>query len=165
MRPSRLALIVAFVLNVAACAYYWPTAPAVLWSHFTGSGVPDGRMPKEGFFLMWIALTALPTVIGLGYGLLLPRLSLRSINMPNKELWLAPERREETFRDLADMIAWLTAPVSLFLLATNIEIVAANARTPVRLGPATTINVVVLLAVIFAVVIRYLLHWSSPPER
>jgi uncharacterized membrane protein len=165
MRPSRLALLVAFLLNVAACAYHWPTAPVLFWSHFDASGLPDGRMPKDAFFLTWIALSAMPAVLALVYGGLLPRLPMNRINMPNKELWMAPERREATFRDLADMIAWLMAPTSLFIFVMQESIVAANSRVPVRLAPSMTLYVIVLLAVLAAVIIRYMVHWSSPPER
>lgn len=165
MRPARLTLLIVFVLNVAACAYHWPTAPAILWSHFSANGLPDGRMPKGGFFVMWIGLTALPTALGFGYDLLLRRLPIANISMPNKEWWLAPERREATFRDLSDMVAWLTASVSVFLGATNVAIVTANAHAPVQLGSAITVNVLVLLAVVAAIVIGYLLHWSRTPDR
>ncbi len=165
MRPARLVLLMMVVLNVAAIAYHWQTAPAVIWSHFNGAGLPDGRSGRVEFLVTWLGIVTLLPAIAMGYAALLPRFSTGSINIPNKELWLAPERREATLRDLADMLAWMMAATTGFMFAVMQGVIDANTRTPARLGPWNNYAIVGLVSAMVLIAVRYLLHWASPPER
>lgn len=86
------------VVLIALTAWWYPQLPDTLASHWTGDGVANGWMSKPMFFgILWVA----------GYGsiAIAPVLSMfighvpSSLwNLPNKDYWLAPERRDATIQ-------------------------------------------------------------------
>lgn len=69
MNDSRFPTIlycVLLVLGVLQWAHVYPQLPAVMASHFSGYGVPNGWQPKPAFFAVMalvIAVTAIPTFL------------------------------------------------------------------------------------------------------
>jgi serine/threonine-protein kinase len=55
------------------------------------------------------------------------------LNLPNRDYWLAPERREQTAAYLTAHTAWLAALLGLFALAVHLLVVRANQSVPPRL--------------------------------
>src|SRR4051794_16547662 len=118
MRWLPIAVTVACVTaGVARVAAVWSRLPAVMASHFSAFGTPDGAMPRDAFF------TSL--ALGCGAAVLLPALApqvLRhvpaaAINIPHRDYWLAPERRAASIARLEHWLAWFPVPVAaLFAL-------------------------------------------------
>jgi uncharacterized membrane protein len=76
--------------------FYYPQMPAVVASHFDGTGVANGWSSRNVFFAIYLAMVAML----IGIFICLPRRSgergkLR-MNIPNREYWLAPQRRGQT---------------------------------------------------------------------
>ena len=165
MRPSRFALLVAVVLNVAAFAYYWPTAPDPLVSKFDASGVPDGYSSKAAFFALWAMLAALFPAIGVGFAMAKGSLKDENISIPYKALWLAPEQREATIVAFSDMMLWLMSVISYFMTLGMVATLRANARAHVMLDLSPLVYVSVLMVGVCGVMLPYFVHWSSPPTR
>ena len=90
-----------FVLSVAT--YVWLSSqalPEVVASHFGPSGRANGFMPREAYAqLMAGLIVALPLLV-----VYLPNALMRrgagAINLPHRQYWLAPERREQTIERL-----------------------------------------------------------------
>jgi len=146
-----------FALFVAcAAAFVWLTSirlPAVVASHFGGSGAANGFM-SHGFYVCFM----LAFVIGLPALLVsLTWLAITSpkarINLPNKDYWLAPERRAETIAFLRSGILWFGTMLVLFLCYTHWLIVLANQVQPPRLANSWFIGG---LVVFFAVLLFWL---------
>jgi len=164
MRPAPLALVAACLLNAFAALYVWMATPLAAFAHARGSA-GDAASERLDFFGSWAGLALLFAGIAVGYRFLLPRLPVGSINMPNKELWLAPEHREATLVELADLMFWLMALASLFDLALHLSLYAANVRQTMQMGSTIFYDSMVLDVGILAVIVRYLVRWSNPPER
>jgi serine/threonine-protein kinase len=58
------------------------------------------------------------------------------MNIPHKEYWLAPERRQQTFAFVQRRSAWLAGLLIAFFAGLHFFIVAANSQAPVRLPPS-----------------------------
>jgi hypothetical protein len=56
------------------------------------------------------------------------------INIPRRDYWLAPERRDETGRTLMRFGLLMVGFESLFFLAIHLLVVAANESQPARLS-------------------------------
>lgn len=117
MRSPCLALLALTLAGVAQAAYWNARLPVRVASHFGLSGRADGFMSREASLLLGVA------VIG-GTGLLfaalppyLRRTSGRTMNLPHKAYWLAPERRESTLDALARWMAWFGVGTQLLVLA------------------------------------------------
>ena len=64
----------------------------------------------------------------------------KTLNIPNRAHWLAPERREETARYLFQHSVWLACMTLAFFIMINWMIVTANAMKPVHLPIAMVIG-------------------------
>lgn len=120
----RSALAVAAALTAlvgARVATVWSRLPPVLASHFDINGEPDGWMARGSFFV---------TLAGIGGGTIVPllfaplwlgRLPADAINLPNRDYWMAAERRQATVTRLGAWIAWI-AVATLALLVSVVEL-------------------------------------------
>jgi hypothetical protein len=98
-----LALLAAAGARVVAV---WDRLPERMASHFGASGQPDGFTSPQGFFGT-MALLGGGVVVSL---LVLPALLRycppQLINLPNRDYWLAPERRAASIRRLGVWLSW-----------------------------------------------------------
>lgn len=113
-------------LIFAQTAYYFPILPATVASHFNANGVADNWMPKESFLIF----EAVIFVIVIGHFWFVPYLIEKMpdslINLPNKQFWLAPERRAETFDIFRNYFRWFSVGVLFLLLLINQQVYRAN---------------------------------------
>ncbi len=144
-----------FGLFVACAAgFVWLTSsrlPALVASHFAGSGTANGFMPHGAYvWLMLGLIVALPATL-----VLLTSLSIASpnarINLPNKDYWLAPERRGETIDHLRSGMRLVGIMLVVFLCYVHWLVVLANAVQPARLANSWFIGgLVVFVATLLA---------------
>jgi hypothetical protein len=59
---------------------------------------------------------------------LLRRIPARLINIPNREYWLAPERRDEAMARIGATMSWFAVGIVALLVATLELVVRANLR-------------------------------------
>jgi hypothetical protein len=131
MNPRLFALLVG-----CSVSFVWFTSdqlPSVVASHFAGSGMANGFMPHRSYVSLMLALlVGLPTLM-----VILTWWSLGSsnsrINLPNKDYWLAPERRRATVSYLRSGILWFGTLLLAFLCYAHWLVVLANAQQPAKL--------------------------------
>jgi uncharacterized membrane protein len=131
MQNSGLPKLIYGLLAAVGLLYFsflYPQLPDPMASHFNASGAATAWMPKSGFFTLILIVTlaaALPVF-------LVPRsmakLSNDKINLPNKEYWLAPERRAETIQYFGIQMGWFGCALLALLLSGLYIAVAANFR-------------------------------------
>lgn len=133
---SRLAWLCFAVCLAVAAAFIAATTgllPTRVASHFGANNAPNGWMSRDGYLLFMLAFgIGVPVVVAGAIGLL-PRLWPNAINIPNREYWLAPARREETIDALSAHGAWFGCLLSLFLAGIHYVVVEANRATPAAL--------------------------------
>jgi serine/threonine-protein kinase len=124
-------MYVAFLVEVVYSATLLPDQVA---SHFGFEGQPDGWMSRSATLLFM-------AVFGIVFPLLLPALfyGIRhlpdsAINLPDRDYWLAPERREETYAYLFRHALWLACLQVGFAMVLHALVVDANLQTPPRLS-------------------------------
>jgi len=101
---------------LAQMAWYYPRLPERMASHFDISGRANAFMPKQGFMLLNLGVAALLLLVLLIVPMLIARLPASMINLPNKDYWLAPERRAATARTLQGFMVGFGNMMMLFLL-------------------------------------------------
>ena len=161
----RLALLVA-----CGAAFVWLTAsslPSVVASHFGVAGDANGFMPR-GLYLRFTLgfVVGLPALLTIGSHLAIGSPRAR-INLPNRDYWLAPERRAETVSHLRAQLARFSAVLLAFLCYVHWLVVRANGIRPPRLSPPW-INAGLVGFALFAIVwTRMLLRRfrSRPPGQ
>lgn len=129
-----LALLGATALFGAQLALHYPDLPDRVASHFDASGRADGFMAKGAFVTLMAALAVGDLLLFAGIGWLIGRLPAGLINMPNKDWWLAPERRAATVAALAAQLHWIGAATQLLLVATFELTARANSGDQAQLS-------------------------------
>jgi len=120
--------------------------PAWVASHFDAAGRPNGFMSKQAYITVMLAIVIVtPLMIGW-----LPALTLRQpntrINLPNRDYWLAPERRAATIEILLGRMRLFACLLLAFLCYAHALVVRANQSAPPRLSSsALELGVVVFL--------------------
>jgi uncharacterized membrane protein len=104
---------IAAILHEHAWAARLPERVA---THFGVDGLPNGWMSRDDATTTYLAV-----VIGLNVLFFLIAISLGAlpssmVNIPNRDYWLAPERRDETVRRMAVRLAVFGVALSAFLI-------------------------------------------------
>lgn len=134
--PNRLLILFLVLLLGAAASISLSTSalPDPVASHFRGDGVADGFMSRASYlnsllgFVLGIPL--LIVVLTAGLPRLLP---IRLINLPNRDYWLAPERRDQSLRFLTQHGLRFGCMLVAFLWGVSWLVVRANRFSPPRL--------------------------------
>src|SRR5260221_7864287 len=93
-------------LGAAQVSFYTPRIPELLGSHFSRGGFVNGWQTKAAFFATELAMIILATVVSFGIPRIIAAAPVALINLPHKEYWLAPERREDTLAYIRVWSAW-----------------------------------------------------------
>lgn len=125
--------------------------PAQVASHFGPSGFANGFMRREVYLAFTIGLVVLPpALVGLCIALSLRHFP-RALNLPNRDYWLAPERREETSAFLMAHAAWLAALLAAFAFGVHLLLVRANLNVPPRLETGPFLAALAIFAIVMVV--------------
>ena len=135
MRNTRLPNSIFFALILVAAVqlnYYAQRLPEIVGSHFSTRGSASAWQTKFAFLSVELVIIVLAAIISFGVPRLIAAMPASAINLPNKDFWLSPERREETFYFLRTQMAWFGCALLAFLLYVMELVFRANLRTPPR---------------------------------
>jgi len=135
MRPKWI-LVFLYVAAVVQLGWIGSQMPAVVATHYDGAGHPNGWMSRAGMIGFQLGILAITAASFLGLPVLLGRLSPTLINIPHREYWLAPERRNATMTGLQNWMAGMGCGVVLLMMAVAHLVHRANLTTPPRLSSA-----------------------------
>jgi hypothetical protein len=154
------------LIGAAQYAYYAPRLVEVLASHFAGNGAVNGWQSKAAFFAMQLAMVIFAAIVGFGIPRLIGAMPVSLINLPNKEFWLSPERRDDTLSYIGVWTAWFGCALLAFLLFVMELAFRANLQTPPRFNMAAFFPALVAFVVFDAVaLLRLILHFSKQGDR
>jgi len=149
------------LFGASGAAHYYALLPERMASHFLADGTPNGWQLKEMFFLLMGLVSASTAIIGFLAPVLIARRPASQINLPNKEYWLAPERRAATMEFIAGQMRWFACAVLFVILFGGYEAIQANLREVVRFDSQTMLVVMVGFVVFVLVwLIGFVRHFS-----
>jgi uncharacterized membrane protein len=138
--PTRPRIVPPALLGLIACAaaFTWLVnqgLPDPVASHFGPAGEADAFMPRGQYIAIMLAVTVVaPLLIVVVVSYALSRPGAR-INVPNRDYWLAPERRGETIQFVKRQIALFATFLVVFLCYAQWLAARANALSPPNLDP------------------------------
>ena len=126
--PRLPRLLCGFLLlgGLGMMAYYYPQMPQRMAAHFAADGYPNGWQPRDAYFLIMLAVCAASAIPAFVAPWQIARQPDQRIHLPNKNFWLAPERRQETFRYFAAIMSWFSCAILFVLLAGTFLAFRAN---------------------------------------
>jgi uncharacterized membrane protein len=134
-RPDSRRSVPAAALALIACAAAFVvissrSLPALVATHFDAAGRANGYLSREPYIaLMLLISVVVPLLVVIIPGRLFSHPDVR-INLPNREYWLAPERRAQTLRFLSRQSSIFAWAVVIFLCYAQWLVVRANALHP-----------------------------------
>ncbi|MHC4444603.1 MAG: SdpI family protein [Planctomycetota bacterium] len=134
MKFARLSLYVLFLiilLGIIDTVYYYPQLPDRVASHFGSSGEPDDWMSKTGFLVVSLGFMLFMGFFLFGIAYLCAVMVSSDkwdhiVNLPNKDYWLAPERRRQTGEFIYRYMLWMNSAVMLFMVAVFHQTIRYN---------------------------------------
>jgi hypothetical protein len=124
--------LVLCAVSLGEAVYMQLALPDRVAIHFDLHGKPNGWATKPGMLIGIAVELALFWAIFVGAGFV-KHLPNAAINLPGKEYWLAPGRRDATLKFLRDWTRWLALLTFGFVTAISGMVVQANLAASPRL--------------------------------
>ncbi|PZU99427.1 MAG: hypothetical protein DCE90_02665 [Pseudanabaena sp.] len=105
-----------FGLVIAQTAYFYPSLPDTVGSHFDGIGKVNGTSSKLGYFAVYFVSLAITSSFTLLLPLIFKYLPTAIINLPHREYWLSGDRREESLKFLNVHFSWFGVATMLMII-------------------------------------------------
>lgn len=166
MSSTKIPLVLmftAFLVGIVAIFLARAELPEQVASHYDSSGTPDGWMDRDTFLGLYAGLLVLMAGLFGGLAAFLPRLPNAMINVPHKDYWLAPERRDESLRGMTSMLVWIGVATLLFLVALFRMTWTANLSESGELGDGFWILLAGYLGITLGVAIGGMMRYRKPP--
>ncbi|MBX3417048.1 MAG: DUF1648 domain-containing protein [Pirellulaceae bacterium] len=103
--PSAL-LISGILVGLGLLVWYWPQLPENIATHFDEHGLPNGLLSKPTAVMLSAGLVTLLPLFFVGISVVIRWMPTSTINLPNREYWLAPERRDAAMDDWLDVMVF-----------------------------------------------------------
>ena len=138
--------------------------PGVMATHFGASGSANGWQTKGQFFVLEFVMLGVCLLIGFGVPAIIAAAPPSMMNMPNKDFWLAPIRRDHTLSVFRIQMAWFACALLTFLIVVNQLVFNANQSVPHHLnGAQFTMALVAFLGFVAIWTIRLIGYFSKVP--
>ena len=139
--------------------------PETVASHFDASGNADGWMSRDDFILVMAAVDLLMAGV-FGLTARLPNwLPSSLINLPNKEYWLAEERREASLDRFSGWMYRMGIVSMLFVMAVSHHILLKNIADGPGLAKWFWIILTAYMGMLTALIILMIRDFSGPPGK
>jgi uncharacterized membrane protein len=145
------------------CAHDFPLLPERMASHFGASGAANGWMTKSQFLLVYAAILLPAFFLEFWLHRRIATTPEKRINLPNKDYWLAPERRAETFAYFENFFAWYGCAFLLLEVFAMALAIRANFQSPPRMPAVPIVTAIAaFLAFNIAWIVAMLRRFSRP---
>jgi len=161
--PQAVFLLLVF-LGFLQARNFAEAMPGVMATHFGASGSANGWQTKGEFFAVEIVMLGVCLLIGFGVPWIISKAPPSLVNLPNKEFWLAPVRRDHTLAVFRMQMAWFACALLTFLIVVNQLVYNANQSVPRHLnGPQFTMALIAFLGFVAIWTVRLVTYFSKFP--
>jgi uncharacterized membrane protein len=107
--------------------------PDRMAAHFDINGQPDGWESRSSYISFIISFGTGLTLFIVFMGFMVRLAPKQMFSLPNREYWLAPERRADTMAYIFSQMLWFTCWWICFLIGMHFSVIDANNQVPVQL--------------------------------
>ncbi len=140
--------------------------PERVTTSFNFSGQPDEWTSRSSYVISFVGFSSAGLLLMIILGFACRFLPKSWISIPQRDYWLAPQRRPETAKYMARQMLWFDCLLVVFLAGFHFSIVQANRLNPVRLPKTTFLGLLTFF--IIAVIIWVLIvnrHFKRLPKN
>lgn len=135
MRFPLAVLAAVWATAILMAIVYFPMLPSRVASHFDAAGNANGWSSRGSFVVQHVGISTLITFVFAGIAMWLQRIPVSMVNLPNREHWLAPERREASMRWIERHLLWFAAAMMALLQLVFAFTYRSNAAGSGRMAP------------------------------
>ena len=159
---SRIVLVLSLVVAIAVFLATSAGLPATVATHFASGGRANGFMTRVGYQVFYCALMTLMAAVTYGSFAWLPKHFPRTLNLPHRDYWLEPRRRDATMATLRMFGAAMGVLVITLLIAIHLLVIDAHGRTPPTLHEPTMFAVLgAFLALMVALLAAFYMRFRT----
>lgn len=164
-RMPRIAYFVLLLMGILQWMRVYPLLPERIASHFAYDGTPNGWQTKDDFFMVLFVVIATSAFVAFFLPLLMSIMPDALINLPNKQYWLAPERRAETHRFLGAQMGWFGCGPLFVLLYATWQAIKVNLPHAEHFNSQGMIEVLIGFVILAALLTVHMVrHFFALPE-
>jgi uncharacterized membrane protein len=164
-RLPRFLYAFLFLACLAMMAFYYPQMPPRMASHFAADGRVNGWQSREAFFALMLLVTSTSALVGFVAPRQIAAKANARINLPNREYWLATERREETMLFISATMAWFACGMLFVLIAGTYFALRANLAPDHRFHSEAMLVVLCgFLLCLLGLLFRLVRHFRNIPS-
>jgi uncharacterized membrane protein len=163
---STKTLIATSALGVFQSLYFYTQLPERVAIHFGNGGFPDSWASNEVNLAISVFMYVFLAIMFIAIPSTLKYIPLRFISFPNREYWLAEERKESTIKQIGGLFNMYGAALMIFFLVLGHFVFRANISDPVVLNEGA-VWVSAALLLVFTIVWLFVLfrRFRLPDQR
>jgi len=119
MKINQWIFLGLIVLSILQWIHFYPLLPDRIAHQFDTRGNPVNWSSKQDILWMMIAVKGIILLIFAVLPATANRIPRIWWNLPNRDYWLADERKKETISTVKNALTWLGCVVLLFIMLTN----------------------------------------------
>lgn len=123
-----------FFLSIMQAFFFNSISPPVVASHFDIRGVPDSMVSKTSLLLFHIILVVSVSVLFFLSGVFLHKIPPQLLNLPKKDYWLDPVRRDKTYNIFSKYLFWFADITLIFFVAAFQKVYMFNLSGEKKIG-------------------------------
>ena len=123
---SKKALLISCCLVLLLTIIYYFYFPNNVAIHFDSNGIPDSWTNKNINFLIEAFIYLLITGIFFSIPLIIKNTPSKFVNIPNKQYWLAPERKTYTSEMISNTLCWVGVGLNFFFIILGFIVLKTN---------------------------------------
>ena len=162
---SRWCMWVGALAGIGHQLFYQDQLPQRIALHYGAGGRPDSWGDKTVHFWIFVGTYLAMALMFEGIIRLMAKLPYAFFNLPNKDYWLAPQRRDQTLRRLSSHITWGGVATMGFLIATAHASIQVNLGRTETLGPTFTAALTAYLMGIGIWALFLFLQFNQRPDQ
>lgn len=133
----KLRLLLLLLCWALFAGYVWQTAaqlPERVATHFGANGAANGWMTRDGHVRFTVLMGIGSSAFVVAVFAFIRWIGDVGLNIPHKDYWLAPERRESTYEFIQRQGILFACLMLGFIAAVHRSILIANQRSPASLA-------------------------------
>lgn len=159
MRYTKILLLLIILITLEETVRLWFVTPEQMAAHFNIVGQPDRFVTRTAFFAFQLEMEVISIALAIASPILIILLPAEFINLPNREYWLAPDRRAATVLKMRSFLEVLFSAILLVMLIGFELAVSANLQTPIVFN-AGLMGLAIAGMVLFSLLSLVWLMWS-----
>jgi uncharacterized membrane protein len=159
-RALPLVFILLVLVALGQAAWQHGRLPDTVATHFDAAGKADGWMTRNTQTTWHVVMILFIAGLMEGIARLNARVPDEFVNIPRREYWLAPERREATHRWLRGAIRLIGCVLMLFFLGLYHQVYRANTSGTQMIAGVTGLLVAGCLLSVAAVTVAVFLRFN-----